>query len=532
MQGELVSGAEGSGAQALIAKLSDPVWRLSNLYKISTKSGNGNDGHLVVTFKPNSDQQRFLDTMWYRNVILKVRQLGFTTLISLLWLDTAMFAKSPVKCGTVAQTRELVEELFRDKILFAYDNLPPALRERFPLSKRTGSMLVFAHNGASVKFGLSMRSATLHRLHISEYGKICAQSPFKAREVQTGAMPTVPLDGLIVIESTAEGIEGDFYRKTQRAIEQLEKGSTLNKLDYRLHFASWYTAADYRLDDFGSVQITPAHAKYFFETEAIIGVTLSPQRCAWYVATLENQFGGDFPTMWQEYPSYPQEAFRVSAEGCYFAVKLAEARVQGRITAQLPVLPGVPVNTFWDIGRGDMTAIWFHQRVGVENRFIGYLEGSGEDLAYYVALLQKTGHVFGRHFLPHDAALRRMGVDTDTNKTIEEMLQALMPGQRIVIVPRISNIAAGIQAVRNQLAGCWFDETACAEGLKRVASYRKRWDRVNGRWSDEPVHDDASHGTDALRGFAQAAEAGETFGSGFFASAPRRPRPRTSAMAC
>ena len=37
----------------------------------------------------------------------------------------------------------------------------------------------------------SARSGTLQRLHVSEFGKICAQYPKKAREIVTGAFPAV-----------------------------------------------------------------------------------------------------------------------------------------------------------------------------------------------------------------------------------------------------------------------------------------------------------------------------------------------------
>lgn len=120
-----------------------------------------------------------------------------------------------------------------------------------------------------------------------------------------------------------------------------------------------------------------------------------------------------------------------------------------------------------------MTTIWFHQRIGMENRFIGYYEASGEDLSHYAAELQKRGFIYGKHYLPHDAAARRMGMDPDTSRTMQEMLETLMPGQRFVIVPRVSNITAGIQATRNVFASCWFDETECQQGLARLAGYRK-----------------------------------------------------------
>ncbi len=134
----------------------------------------------------------------------------------ILWLDTALFSKGPIRCGIIAQDREAAESLFRGKVKFAYDNLPAPLRERMPLSKSTATELEFAHNGSSIRVATSMRSGTIHRLHVSEFGKICAKYPDKAREVVTGSIPAVPPSGILVIESTAEGQEGAFYDMTER----------------------------------------------------------------------------------------------------------------------------------------------------------------------------------------------------------------------------------------------------------------------------------------------------------------------------
>jgi hypothetical protein len=258
------------------------------------------------------------------------------------------------------------------------------------------------------------------------------------------------------------------------------------------------------------VPITPTDAAYFMKIEADIGRKLTHRQRAWWVATRDNDFGGEAPLMWQEYPSTPDEAFQQSTEGCYYAAQLAAARESGRVLLRIPV-EAAPVNTFWDLGRGDMTAIWFHQRIGVENRFIGYYEASGEDLSHYAKHLQGLGYTYGRHYLPHDAGHKRLGETPDTNRSMQEMLEALMPGQRVDLVPRITKITAGIQATRNVFASCLFSEEACSTGLARLANYRKRWDKVRGCWSDDPVHDDASHGADAFRQFGQVADGGAAF---------------------
>lgn len=494
----------------LYAKLAeDPLLRLETLYKIVVKGGDDDDDGLVMTFKPNAAQRKLIRRMWHRNLILKARQLGFTTLVCILWLDTALWSKEPIRCGIIAQDLEAAGAIFRGKVQYAYNALPDFMKAWFPLSKKTASELEFGHNGSSIRVATSMRSGTIHRLHISEFGKICAKYPDKAQEVVTGSIPAVPKSGICIIESTAEGQDGKFYEMTMRAQALAEQGTDLTVKDWRFHFYAWWMAPEYTVDPDGVV-FSETDLQYFNQVEAKIGRVLTEGQRAWYVTTRRADFADEAPLMWQEYPSFPEEAFQVSTEGCYYATQIANARKQGRILKTLP-LEAAPVNTFWDIGRGDMTAIWCHQRVGPENRWIKYYEASGEDLSHYADWLQKLGVPFGVHYLPHEADYRRMGENPDTNKTLKEMLERLMPGQRFEVVPRVTNISAGIQSTRNQFASCWFSEEGCEQGIKRLSNYRKQWDKTQGRWKDEPKHDDNSHGSDAFRQFGQVADAGAVF---------------------
>lgn len=490
--------------------LDDPMWRLHSLYKIIAK-GSDEDDSLVLDFKPNRAQRRLLVQLHNRSIILKARQLGFSTLVCILWLDTALFSKDPVRCGIIAQDREAAEALFRGKVKFAYENLPEVLRERMPLAKSTSSELEFAHNGSSIRVATSMRSGTIHRLHVSEFGKICAKFPDKAKEVVTGSIPAVPKNGVCIIESTAEGQDGYFYDMTMRAKGLHEQGAMLTQKDWKFHFFAWWQAPEYTIDPVGVV-FTETDLTYFLDIESKIKRELTEGQRAWYVTTRRADFADEAPLMWQEYPSTPEEAFQVSTEGCYYAAQLANARKQGRILKTLPI-EAAPVNTFWDLGRGDMTSIWCHQRVGPENRWIRYYEASGEDLIHYVNWLQKLGFTFGTHYVPHDADYKRLGETPDTNRSLKEMLERLMPGQRFEVVPRVSTIQAGIQATRNQFASCWFSEEGCGDGIKRLSNYRKQWDKTRGCWKDDPMHDENSHGSDAFRQFGQVADAGAVFAS-------------------
>ncbi len=517
--------SEAITPEQLALHLDDPAWRLSNLYKIIVKGDDEEDG-LVIQFKPNRPQRRLIRRLHHRNIILKARQLGFTTLIAILWLDTALFSKSPIRCGIIAQDKEAAEVIFRDKVKFAYNNLPEALRLAMPLSKDSASELMFAHNGSSIRVATSMRSGTIHRLHVSEFGKICAKFPDKAREVVTGSIPAVPKSGILVIESTAEGQEGEFYKMTKRAMDIRKQGTPLTEKDYRFHFFPWWEAPEYELDH-DAVLFTDGDRKYFTELEALIGRPISARKRAWYVSTRDTDFSGDPSKMWQEYPSTPDEAFQVSTEGCYYAEQMAKVRKQHRIVRGLPVLP-VPVNTFWDVGRGDMTAIWFHQYATLQHRFLRYYENSGEELNHYAAYLMRMqaehGFIYGTHYLPHECDYKRIGETPDTNRSIKEMLEALLPGQRFEIVPRITAVITGIQATRSAMASAWFDEEGCAEGIPRLDNYKKKWNNVIGAWSDIPLHDANSHGSDAFRQWGQEVDSGNSFANTPAGSKPFRRR--------
>lgn len=490
--------------------LADKNWRLfsGSLYQIIVK-GEDDDAGLVMPFLPNIAQRRLLAALWNRNLVLKARQRGITTLIAILWLDTALFSTEPVRCVVIAHEKDAAESIFRDKVVFAYNRLPDIVRDQFPLEKKTTTEILFGHNGASIKVSTSARSGTAHRLHISEFGKISAKYPGKAIEVVSGSIPAVPTTGVVVIESTAEGQDGKFYDMTQRAMAMHDAGRQLTPKDYRFHFFPWWDAKEYELDPEGVI-FTAADNAYFSMVEAKIRRPISLRKRAWYVVTRQADFSDDAPLMWREYPSYPGEAFQASTEGCYYSAQITAARKGGRIVPQLPVV-AVPVNTFWDLGRGDMTTIWLHQRVGQENRFIRYYEASGEDLSHYAVWLQSQGVIFGKHYLPHDAEHKRMGTSPDTNRSLKEQLEDLLPGQLVDVVPRVSNLTAGIQATRNVFASCWFDEAGCGEGIKRLSNYRKRWDRVRGCWMEEHEHNDDCHGSDAFRQFGQLADGGEAF---------------------
>jgi hypothetical protein len=215
-------------ARKIKSLLMDHWWRLSNLYYITNESGK------KVKFKPNWAQSQLFDNLWFLNVILKARQLGFTTFIQIYMLDQCLF-NSNVRAGVIAHNKEDAHVFFRDKIKYAYDNLPDWLKTERPAIKNDAGELLL-NNNSSIRVGTSMRSGTLQFLHISEYGKICRKYPEKAAEIRTGALNAVHAGHMVFVESTAEGRDGDFYGLCTRARALQEAGKKLTELDFKFHF--------------------------------------------------------------------------------------------------------------------------------------------------------------------------------------------------------------------------------------------------------------------------------------------------------
>lgn len=202
-----------------------------------------------------------------------------------------------------------------------------------------------------------------------------------------------------------------------------------------------------------------------------------------------------------EYAQEYECSFEASVKGAIYSAEMEKARESGRITV-VPYDPLLPVDTDWDLGIGDAMSVWFSQstRAG-EIRLIDYHETSGEGFPQLAAVLQGKGYVYGKHWAPHDIAVRELG----SGKSRLEMAAAF--GLRFETTPRIHGVAGqeveeGIHAVRMILPRCWFDAVKCKAGIESLMHYRRDYNQRLNEFKATPVHDWASHGADAFRGLA------------------------------
>lgn len=189
--------------------------------------------------------------------------------------------------------------------------------------------------------------------------------------------------------------------------------------------------------------------------------------------------------------------------GAYYVNEMAKARQDGRIRKNLPLARAIPIDTFWDLGRNDTTAIWFHQYAAQEHRFPLAFEDSGEVLEHYAEELrrikQERGWTYGIHYLPHDSEAKRI----EAKHSAIDQLRILMPGETFVSVPMIDRVIDGINLSRSKFKDCWFDADGCADGLAALDAYRKKWNSKAGTWMGIPEHDEFSNFADAFRQFGQ-----------------------------
>lgn len=195
---------------------------------------------------------------------------------------------------------------------------------------------------------------------------------------------------------------------------------------------------------------------------------------------------------------YDQEyecSFDAAIVGAYYGRDIADLQARGQITS-VPYERATTVDTAWDLGLDDATAIWFYQSVGREVRVIDYYEVNNQGLDQTTQVVLAKPYTYGTHYLPHDIAIRELISGKSRKDTLEGLgLRNIHVGVRCDPVERIN-------AARMILSRCVFDEKRCHRGLEVLKNYRREWDDKRKTFKERPLHDWSSHGADAFGEFA------------------------------
>lgn len=195
---------------------------------------------------------------------------------------------------------------------------------------------------------------------------------------------------------------------------------------------------------------------------------------------------------------YEQEfecSFEAAILGAYFGKEMAEAERSGRIR-DVPIEPGLPVHTSWDLGNSDHMAIWCWQIANGEIRIVDYISQYGYSMEHYCKELALRDY-HGTDWVPHDARVRSL----ETGRTRIETLAKL--GRKPRLVPD-HHVEDGIQAARLTFPRCYFDRDKCKDGLEALRQYRADYDEKLRTFKDTPKKDWATHPADAFRYLAMA----------------------------
>lgn len=330
----------------------DKLWRMNNLYWIVTKDGKKALFHMNRAQRHFFDHYLNIEKPYHRNIILKSRQLGFTTFIDIWLLDEILFNTN--KDGIIiAHKLEDATEIFDKKIDFALRNMATEIKETyFRLNRNSARKIQVvldygpeAGSTSSIAVGVSGRSGTFHYVHISEFAKMCVLFPKRAEEVETGTFPAVPFDGYIFIESTAEGMAGRFYEMFQQNWTTREKITPmLSQVNFMPHFYNWQfddmeMKKIYDIIPVDQMQECPEIDWKSYKEEH----NLNDKEITYYYMKWL-QFGGKnspdaVKKLLQEYPTTVEEAFLSTGQAYFPTAKIASCMANAKPGVRGEIIP-------------------------------------------------------------------------------------------------------------------------------------------------------------------------------------------------
>ena len=472
-------------------KLLNKKWRIDNLYKIRDKEGR------LIKFHRNRTQKHLNVNLHTRNLILKSRQLGFTTEESIDSLDDVLFTPN-IDVLLIAHNLEAGENIFNKKVSFAWEQLHPQMKELWDVDNKTSKTLKFNFGGkgfSSIAVDTTGRSGTYQRVHITEFADLCKKYPKKVVDIIEGTIPAVPTTARIDIESTSQGASGEFFEMFMNA---WNRGEPTSPLEWKAHFYNW-TWDDAELERIKEpTPFSKMEQQDKFERYTQLHQLNQVQITYYYQKWLS--LNKNWNSLKREYPTTPTEAFEAAAEGTFYGEIIAAMEATGRIGI-VPHDRVLKVHTVWDLGVGKNMVVGFYQRDITTNqlRKIDYLEGEGsEALPEMIVKVLKKPYIYGKHFGPHDLETTDIATGQTRIKTAANL------GLRFNLVEDVS-LEDGINAATLVLDKLIVDKENCKKWVLAMKSYGREWDEKRGMYKDEPYHNWASHGADEWR-YAALAE--------------------------
>lgn len=290
----------------------------------------------LINLNPKPAQKKLLDLVLklreekkpVRIIILKARQLGFSTMVEALIFNDEVSNRLK-NAMIVAHEDEAARNLYQMYRTF-YENLPPELT---PMTKYSNAQEMLFENPTnnvdekrknpglqsrvSVQSARNVdagRSQTIHNLHASEVAFY--RDP---KTLMTSLLQTIPNEPntSVFIESTANGVGGWFYDFWKAA----ERGEN----EYIPLFFAWFDEPTYTkpfdteeekrqfIEEVNMVTYDKeGNEIHTEEYELMKEFNLTYEQLNWRRFAIANYCFGDIDMFHQEYPSTPEEAFIAS----------------------------------------------------------------------------------------------------------------------------------------------------------------------------------------------------------------------------
>lgn len=460
----------------------NPIWRIGNMYHCID-----GDTSAVVKFRPKPPQCVLLYWIYVlkrnRFVILKARQLGFSTCIAIIGTDETIFNKDTT-FNICSHTEDSAKDLLREKVRFNLDKLPRGIQFKLDTANCNQNELVFADNW-KIRSKVKVRSGTSQVLHVSEWGKVAAVDPIRSEEIRTGTLPTAKAkNSLVFIESTYEGpAAGDFYDMIQMSMQTTEDNAVSDSYWYM--FFPWYYEKGYRTEC-KPEWLEKRTLIYFEDLERKLEADGNPftfddeQKYFWQRKSYE--LG---PKMQREMPSTAEEAMTAPVDGAIYAERLIENDRNGRVT-DFEWDRNKAVFAVLDVGMEDPCAIWLLQTDGRDIDIIYSYEENRKGAAHFVNLFHQLDIPIRRWILPWDAQPK--------NATHGWMTEFKKAGARDVVRLKKYNGSKRMQIdyMLTAFPRLRFRKNATQDGRAAISAYH--WEEMSpGQLKPAPVHDWSSH---------------------------------------
>lgn len=251
----------------------------------------------TIPFNLNEPQKKILYNLTRRDIILKARQEGISSLMLALFAIDFLFVEN-IRCVVISHEASATQKLF-DKVKFYLESVKKTFPGQLPykLKYNSRSELVNMEKNSVFYIGTAGARAfghgdTINNLHVSELSRWPDQE-----RLMIGLMQAVPRDGRITVETTANGLGDYFYN--------LWKKSQSTGSSFKTHFLPWFLLDEY------SLKITDGFQATEEEMELQKVYNLTNEQLNWRRWKI-NELGGNIDAFNEQFPANAEEAFIVS----------------------------------------------------------------------------------------------------------------------------------------------------------------------------------------------------------------------------